>query len=364
MIRPAALRLAGLLLSGATVLVSGAVAHAEPGGSSVDLAEARTRATALRDQLDLLDAKTERAEERLAYTRILLAQAATASSDAEQRLDGLTAGTGAVEQQAAQHVRDVYRMGGALGLYGTVLSADTPADLASRYAAVQAVLGQDADAVTDATTVLARNAVLRDRLDRLAVSRAQLVAQARDLSEELESLHRATARALAKADARVEALAAELAKEQAAAAAASAARDLTDLGITGDEAPGTPYASAAIRAALSVLGSPYVWGTAGPRTFDCSGLIQWSYAHAGLALPRVSRDQYAAATPVPLADLRPGDLLVYAYDTSDPGTIHHITMYIGGGRMVHAPHTGDVVKVEPVYLDGLYGAARPGVRHT
>ncbi len=106
----------------------------------------------------------------------------------------------------------------------------------------------------------------------------------------------------------------------------------------------TPYASPAIAAALSKLGSPYVWGTEGPSTFDCSGLVQWSYLQAGLVLPRVSSDQYFASTPIPTDQMQPGDLLVYAYDTSDASTIHHITMYIGNGQMVHAPHTGDVVQ--------------------
>jgi cell wall-associated NlpC family hydrolase len=59
--------------------------------------------------------------------------------------------------------------------------------------------------------------------------------------------------------------------------------------------------------------------------------------------------------------MQPGDLLVYAYDPSDESTIHHITMYIGDGQMVHAPHTGDVVRVVPVYYDGLYGVGRPGL---
>ena len=123
----------------------------------------------------------------------------------------------------------------------------------------------------------------------------------------------------------------------------------------------TPYASAAIAAALSKLGSPYVWGDEGPTTFDCSGLMQWSYLQAGLVLPRVSGDQYFATTPIPTDQMQPGDLLVYAYDLSDGSTIHHIAMYIGDGQMVHAPRTGDVVRVVPVYYDGLYGVGRPGV---
>jgi cell wall-associated NlpC family hydrolase len=357
-------RLAGALLAAAALLACLPAAHADPSaGPAADLADARGAAARLRAELDLLDAKTDRASERLAHTRDLLAEAAQRSIGTEERLDGLSADRDQAALAAADHVRDVYRMGGVLGVYGSVLAADTPAEMASRYAAVQAVLGQDVTTVADADQRLAQVSALHDELARLAADRTQLVVQARTLAEELAGLRQQTAQALADADRRVRTRARQLAAEQAAAAEAAAAAQLSDLGVgLGDEPPGTPYAAAAIQAALSVLGSPYVWGAEGPDTFDCSGLVQWAYARAGLVLPRLADDQYFASTPVPIADLRPGDLLVYAYDTSDPTTIHHITMYIGGGQMVHAPHTGDVVRVVPVYLDGLYGAARPGVR--
>ncbi|MFL6069749.1 MAG: C40 family peptidase, partial [Actinomycetes bacterium] len=123
----------------------------------------------------------------------------------------------------------------------------------------------------------------------------------------------------------------------------------------------TPYAGPAVAAALSVLGSPYVWGAEGPDTFDCSGLVQWAYLQAGLVLPRLASDQYRASTPVPYDEMQPGDLIVYAYNVNDESTIHHIAMYIGNGQMVHAPHTGDVVKVVPVYTEGIIGTVRPGL---
>ena len=124
----------------------------------------------------------------------------------------------------------------------------------------------------------------------------------------------------------------------------------------------TPYASPAVAAALSKLGSPYVWGSRG--AIERSTAAAWCSGRTcrpGLVLPRLSSDQYFASTPVPTDQMQPGDLLVYAYDTSDAVTIHHITMYIGNGQMVHAPHTGDVVRIAPVYYEGLYGVARPGL---
>ena len=347
-------------MAGVGLLTAVPAAHADPLG---DLSQARSQAASLRAQLDLLDAKQERAGERLAETRDLLAEAAQRSVSAEERLAVLSGDRDAAALAAAQRVRDVYRMGGALGVYGSVLSADTPADLASRYAAVQSVLQGDAATVSDADQTVVQTTTIHTQLDQLTASRTRLVVRAQVLAERLDALQQATSQALADANDQVRTLADQLAQQQAAAAASAAATDLAALGVVGgNETPGTPYGGAAVAAALTVLGSPYVFGAEGPDTFDCSGLVQWAYAHAGLALPRLADEQYFASTPIPLSDLRPGDLLVYAYDTSDPSTIHHITMYIGGGQMVHAPHTGDVVRIAPVYLDGLYGAARPGAQ--
>ncbi len=104
---------------------------------------------------------------------------------------------------------------------------------------------------------------------------------------------------------------------------------------------------------------PYIWGAEGPNAFDCSGLVQWSYAQAGLRLPRTARPQYRATKKVAFSDLAPGDLLFWANDTSDWNTIHHVAIYIGNGYMIAAPDVGDVVKVQRVYLDGFFGATRP-----
>ncbi|MDH5278695.1 MAG: C40 family peptidase [Actinomycetota bacterium] len=334
-------------------------AHAAPG---TDLVSARAQAERLRDRLDLLSARQDRAAEHLAHTQDLLAEAALRSTLAEEQLAGLDAGRDSLADDAAARVREAYRLGGPLGIYGSLLSAETPGEVATRYATLDAVLSLDVVTVAAADLAVSQASRLHAELDRLAQRRAFLVGQARLLADELTALEASTETALRRSNARVRQIASRLADQRAQAAASAAAADLAALGLTGNEAPGSPYGAAAVAAALSVLGSPYVWGDEGPDTFDCSGLVQWSYQRAGLVLPRLASEQYFASTPVPVSDLRPGDLLVYAYDTDDRSTIHHITMYIGNGQMVHAPHTGDVVRVVPVYLTGLYGVGRPGVR--
>jgi hypothetical protein len=124
-------------------------------------------------------------------------------------------------------------------------------------------------------------------------------------------------------------------------------------------APGSP-AAVAVRFALAQLGKPYRWGADGPRSYDCSGLVQTAYRAAGVGLPRVSRQQYRAGRPVPLSSLRAGDLLFYAKDTSDPRTIYHVGMYLGSGRMVEAPNRRAPVRIASIWRPGLLGrATRP-----
>ncbi|MFG1776747.1 NlpC/P60 family protein [Micromonospora sp. NPDC049048] len=121
-----------------------------------------------------------------------------------------------------------------------------------------------------------------------------------------------------------------------------------------------PTALKALAYARAQLGDPYLWAAEGPDRFDCSGLIYAAYRSAGYyGLPRVSRDQYYAtrSRTVSRTALLPGDLLFFASGTSWT-TIHHMGMYVGGGKMVHAPTTGDVVKISTVRWSRLYAATR------
>ena len=112
-----------------------------------------------------------------------------------------------------------------------------------------------------------------------------------------------------------------------------------------------------LRAAESRVGMPYVWGAAGPTAFDCSGLVQWSLAQAGVAMPRVAADQARTGPAVPVSQLEPGDLLFYHTDPTAPGYISHVAIYLGKGLMIQAPQPGMDVQVVPVDLgDGFAGA--------
>ncbi|MDX3070622.1 C40 family peptidase, partial [Streptomyces sp. ND04-05B] len=137
-------------------------------------------------------------------------------------------------------------------------------------------------------------------------------------------------------------------------------------GTSTDAIPGTTapaedsaYATKAAKAiafARAQIGKPYVWGATGPGSYDPSGLTQAAWKAAGVDLPRTIHDQAAAGTTVPLADARPGDLVLF-HDT-----IGHVGLYIGNSMMIHAPKPGTYVREESVFHDGessVHSVVRP-----
>jgi cell wall-associated NlpC family hydrolase len=112
-------------------------------------------------------------------------------------------------------------------------------------------------------------------------------------------------------------------------------------------------AAQAVAFAYRALGLPYVWGATGPNAYDCSGLTQAAWRAAGVALPRTTYTQINAGTRVPESQLRPGDL-VFFYSG-----ISHVGIYIGDGRMIHAPHPGAAVRIAPISEMPFAGATRP-----
>jgi cell wall-associated NlpC family hydrolase len=147
--------------------------------------------------------------------------------------------------------------------------------------------------------------------------------------------------------------------------AGTAARPVTPIGAEAVDpgrmvslAGGGSVGADVVRKGLTHLGTPYVWGGESPKGFDCSGLCQYLYAQEGISIPRVSQDQFRAGRAIPTAQMQPGDLVFFQKN----GDVHHVGIYIGGGKFLQAPHTGDVVKIsslsEPYYRAQFAGARR------
>ncbi|MEU3602992.1 C40 family peptidase [Streptomyces sp. NPDC006798] len=141
--------------------------------------------------------------------------------------------------------------------------------------------------------------------------------------------------------------------EDPAEDAAEGSGAVSDDGASGDVRPPTAGGERAVRYAVDQLGKPYVWGAKGPDAYDCSGLTSRAWSAAGRPIPRTSQEQWRTLPRVPVGELRPGDLVVYFAQAT------HVGMYIGGGRVVHAPRPGATVKVSPLAANPVLGAVRP-----
>ena len=152
----------------------------------------------------------------------------------------------------------------------------------------------------------------------------------------------------AAAEAEAEAQAAAVAEAEAEAEAESSSSDSSDAG-TADYS--SDAATAAVEFARDQLGESYVYGSAGPDTWDCSGLVKGAYAVSGITLTHQTNAIWAETSEIGRDDLRPGDLVFY-------NGLGHMAIYIGGGEVIHAPSSGDVVKVSDIDMMGIDGYRR------
>ena len=346
---------AALAAAAAGVVLTPSSAGADP------LGDARARAAALTASVNRLQTQAELATEHYDKVESALGAAVTERLLAERQVE--------IDQQKATaaadlvdgRVRALYESGGRASLMATVLDGSDPADFAARMHVVGTLLGVGDSDLSAAQATVAESTQTADKLEAASRKVTALQKQAASAATRVRGLLAAQQQALAAASTEVRRL---VSAQQAAAAAASARDFAAALAAAGGVPAGSTDApnklvATVLAAARTRLGDPYVWGATGPDSFDCSGLTQWAYAHAGIQLPRVAADQWNAGPHVTLADLMPGDLLFWATDLSNPATIHHVALYLGGGMMLAAPHTGDVVKVQPVYMSGYIGATRP-----
>jgi cell wall-associated NlpC family hydrolase len=225
-----------------------------------------------------------------------------------------------------------YRSGGIDPSVQLFLSSN-PDDFLDKASTLDQLSAQQVDAlkkIQDKQRELAQErAEAADKLKDLSATRTQLEEKKKEVQAKLAEAQKVLNTLTAKEKA-------ELAAQQARADRSSSER--VNLG---DAPPASGRAAAAFSAAQSKLGSPYVYGASGPSSFDCSGLTSWAYAQAGVSIPRTSEAQATIGTRIyDQSQLKVGDL-VFFY-----GDIHHVGLYAGNGQVLHAPHTGAVVRYE------------------
>jgi cell wall-associated NlpC family hydrolase len=354
----------------------------------------------LHEQADILAEDWAEAEDNLRQLTVDVAEAEASVAEKEAQLGELRGDLSAVAVRSFTGAgQDVL---GPLFSNATVYGEGLRRDQYSRVAlAVGTVTTDDLDElIGELDAERADLQSKRDEVETLKVTIEEKRQQTEQRTAEYEE-RRAEAEARLgaaieeeerrRAEAAWEALQAELAAQQAQAQTTSASGDGgsgddggdTDGGNAGDAAapatggdegdddsaapapappppppPDVPavsgLAGVAIDAAMSQLGKPYRYATAGPDSYDCSGLTHYAWGRAGVYLPRNSRAQMAATPRVPAAAAQPGDLIFYY------SPISHVGIYLGGGQLVHAPNSGTVVKVASVSWNKVTAVGRPG----
>ncbi|MGH9186209.1 MAG: NlpC/P60 family protein [Acidimicrobiales bacterium] len=230
-------------------------------------------------------------------------------------------------------------------------------------AAEQANLDDARAAAEDTAAVIAAR---RRGAEAAVAQQQQLYTQAQ--GELAELVRQEEERRAAERQAAAERAAAEAARQQAQAqsrrtSTGSGGSSGSSGGSAARPAPPSPApapppagdkAAIAVQTAYGQLGDPYVWGGSGPDGFDCSGLTMFAWKAAGVSVPHNSAMQYGATRRIEASQLAPGDLVFYGFSS-----IHHVAIYVGNGQIIHAPHAGDVVRVDSVhYWDDLRGYGR------
>ena len=260
-------------------------------------------------------------------------------------------------EQLSARALDIYKTRG-VSVVDVLFAASSFDDLVTQLDLMERLGNSDVDTVRSIKQYRREIRDRRVRLDADKKAATKLVAQATEQKAAVEGLQARLERMTAGIKADIQRLQEQAAaRAQAAAEAAAAAQDSGGTSGGGGGGtfvdPGGSGHSAVVAIAQRYLGVPYVYGGASPSGFDCSGLTMYCYAQIGIGLAHGATAQQQSSTPVPLSALQPGDLVFFGSASYS----HHVGIYVGGGSMIHAPHTGAVVSYGSI--GGAWIGGRP-----
>lgn len=342
------------VLVGVFVLASSAVATPIE-AKRAEAERAMEQINQMDQKIEVVGTKWQGANYHLQQTKVKLGRTKVSLNLARKSL-------GSARHALAQRIISVYQEQGneSDSTVAILFQATSIQDMIDRVEARQRISDHDSRVVKQVKELRDKTAIQAASLEKL---QAKQQAYANQISAQWNELKRKQAEKRAYVRSVKREIASLIAEQerQAQLAAAAARRTIasynsaptTSSGVSPTyEAPvASSVGAAVVNAAMSRLGAPYVWGSAGPTTFDCSGLVVWAFAQAGISLPHYSYSQMSGGAAVSFSDLQPGDLVFF-----NGGS--HVGIYVGGGNFVHAPHTGSVVQVNSLSSHGSLTAAR------
>jgi cell wall-associated NlpC family hydrolase len=343
---PSTRALVGLAVLGLAVVA----AVSAPAASADTLSQKRAQAQAAERQLAAIQREAEKRIEAYDAIHEKFVNTRNALRLNRQSLRVAQANLKAAEQRLTASLTETYKTGGE-DAFSYLLAARSIGELVDQMQVMQRVNGINKTLLNEVTQykseISNRQTLLAKQLKTV---RAQQAASAEAKRRVLAALDRQR-NYIHNLKASIQRIINERQAAARRAAEAAAGAGLSNI----PAPPSSTLGGQAVAIAEQYLGVPYVWGGASPDGFDCSGLVMYVYGQLGVSLPHNAAAQYAMLPHVPTSDLEPGDL-VFFYG------LGHVGIYIGGGMMIHAPHTGAVVEIASIGGEGsLYGAARvPG----
>ncbi|MHB1464890.1 MAG: C40 family peptidase [Thermoleophilia bacterium] len=344
---------------------------------SGDLASKQAQAASIEAQIASINQNAEQAIEKYNQANDKLGSTRQRISENEKALADATAQLKQAQDRLDMRLSNIYR-DGRLSLLDVMLGTGSFNDLITRVDLLGKIGDQDRSDLEAVSKYKTRVQDARTDLDQTRQRQERLLDDVASQKAQIESQLSQRQAVLAGVQGDIAQMVAQQEQQQWQAPAAAAAPDSTPASSQTDPAPPPspapvvpapapqpgpapspgpapaplpPPTGGAVAIAEKYLGVPYVWAGADPSGFDCSGLVQYVYAQLGIYLPHSAAAQYYSGTPISASELQPGDLVFF----NQP--ISHVGIYIGGGRMIHAPQPGMVVSITSFGTGGNYAGA-------
>ncbi len=354
-------RQAQAFLLSIAALCAAASAHATPG----TVASKQAQAHQVLAQIQQIDNSLGAAVESYNLANVRLQKIETDQRENRLQLKVTRANLKIAQDSLAARLVSAYTSTQDNSTLSVLLGASSLDDLLNRIEAVNSTSAQDTSIVHQVTSFKAAIQRHRVALRRAHSEQQSIVAQKAAQKQRIESQLASRRQLLSSIKGQIASMRAAEAAQQRQLAAAARSRlsgvqfPVPDgVGVSASTPEGSTVAppnvhGGVVGIAMRYLGVPYVWGGSTPRGFDCSGFVAYVFAQIGVSLPHSSYAMYGMGTSVSISELQPGDLVFFTGAS-------HMGIYIGGGQFIHAPHTGDVVKISS--LSGYYSSNFAGGR--
>jgi cell wall-associated NlpC family hydrolase len=351
------------------ILVATALASVKTASADPNVDAKRAQAQSVLEQIQEIDSQLSHAIEAYNLANIKLEQIQAELQTNARHLVIAKKSLRNAQTHLSKRLVSLYVSGGEGTTLEVLLGAESLDDLLNRLDAVERVSDQDARVLREVKSFRTQVRQRKARLERARTAQTQVVASRAEQKQSIEGQLAERERLLASIRDQIASLeAAERLRQQRLAAQARARFAAAQIEPAGPTETASTFAApeafapvpdarygGVVGIAMQYLGIPYKWGGASPETgFDCSGFLMYVYAKVGVSLPHNAAMQYQLGTPVSKEQLQPGDLVFF-------DGLGHNGMYIGGGQFIHAPHSGDVVKISSL-SDSWYAATWVGAK--